>query len=95
MVDAEHRQGTVYKIKCADCNQYYIGEKKHWFVTRKKEHICVTSDLWQGTQQLYQDTPYDRNMKLSGKILNFLTLKVITLNENLLNHFLLIRKIIV
>ena len=33
MVDAEHRQGAVYKIKCALCNQCYIGETKRWFVT--------------------------------------------------------------
>ena len=39
MVDAEHRQGAVYKIKCADCNQCYVGETKRWFVTRKKEHM--------------------------------------------------------
>ena len=38
MVDAEHRQGAVYKIKWADCNQCYIGETKRGFVTRKKEH---------------------------------------------------------
>ena len=39
MVDAEHRQGAVYKIKCEDCNQCYIRETKRWFVTRKKEHM--------------------------------------------------------
>ena len=39
MVDAEHRQGAVCKIKCADCNQCYIGETKRWFVTREKEHM--------------------------------------------------------
>ena len=39
MVDAERRQCVVYEIKCADCNQYYIGETKRWFVSRKKEHM--------------------------------------------------------
>ena len=38
MVDAEHRQGAVHKIKCADCDQRYIGEPKRWFVASKKEH---------------------------------------------------------
>ena len=39
MVDAEHHRGVVYKIKCADCNQCYIGETKRWLVIRKKEHM--------------------------------------------------------
>lgn len=29
---------VVYKINCADCNKFYIGQTKKHFETRIKEH---------------------------------------------------------
>ena len=66
---------------------------------RNKALVCHQEKRTYAPRQTYemglnnQDTSYNRNMKVTGKILKFLTLKMITLNENLLNHFLLIRRI--
>ena len=32
------QNGTVYKVKCGDCDGVYIGETKRTAATRRKEH---------------------------------------------------------
>ena len=94
MVDAEHCQDAMYKIECSDCKQCYIGETKRWFVTRKKEHMRdVRLMKWDSTV-LSRHTIQSEH-EIDWKNFVILDLKMITLNENLLNHFSLIRKVVV
>ena len=39
-VDPNMRRGAVYQIPCHDCDFSYIGETKHSFSIRKREHLA-------------------------------------------------------
>ena len=61
--DPEDRQGTVYRIRCNDCNGTYIGETGRTLTTRLGEHQTATDkeDLTNNIAQHHRKTGHDIN----------------------------------
>ena len=62
-VDPKDRQGTVYRIRCNDCNGTYIGETGRTLTTRLGEHQTATDkeDLTNNIAQHHRKTGHDIN----------------------------------
>ena len=50
-VDPNMRRGAVYQIPCHDCDFSHIGETKHIFSIRKKEHLAETFGIYDSISQ--------------------------------------------
>ena len=61
--DPKDRQGTVYRIRCNDCNGTYIGETGRTLTTRLGEHQTATDkeDLTNNIAQHHRKTGHDIN----------------------------------
>ena len=61
--DPKDRQGTVYRIRCNDCNGTYIGETGRMLTTRLGEHQTATDkeDLTNNIAQHHRKTGHDIN----------------------------------
>ena len=61
--DPKVRQGTVYRIRCNDCNGTYIGETGRTLTTRLGEHQTATDkeDLTNNIAQHHRKTGHDIN----------------------------------
>ena len=61
--DPKDRQGTVYRIRCNDCNGTYIGETGRTLTTRLGEHQTATDkeDLTNNIAQHHRKTVHDIN----------------------------------
>ena len=61
--DPKDRQGTVYRIRCNDCNGTYIGETGRTLTTRPGEHQTATDkeDLTNNIAQHHRKTGHDIN----------------------------------
>ena len=59
--DPKDRQGTVYRIRCNDCNGTYIGETGRTLTTRLGEHQAATDkeDLTNNIAQHHRKTGHD------------------------------------
>ena len=53
------RQGTVYKIRCNDCNGTYIGETERMLTTRLGEHQTATNNIAQHHRKTGHDINWD------------------------------------
>ena len=58
--DPKDSQGTVYRIRCNDCNGTYIGETGRTLTTRLGEHQ-TTTDKEDLTNNIAQKTGHDIN----------------------------------
>ena len=61
--DPKDRQGTVYRIRCNDCNGTYIGETGRTLTTRLGGHQTATDeeDLTNNIAQHHRKTGHDIN----------------------------------
>ena len=61
--DPKDRQGTVYRIRCNDCNGAYIGKTGRTLTTRLGEHQTATDkeDLTNKIAQHHRKTEHDIN----------------------------------
>ena len=61
--DPKDRQGTVYRIRCNDCNGTYIGETGRTLTTRLVEHQTAMDkeDLTSNIAQHHRKTGHDIN----------------------------------
>ena len=61
--DPKDRQGTVYRIRCNDCNGTYIGETGRTLTTRLGENQTATDkeDLTNNIAQHHRETGQDIN----------------------------------
>ena len=61
--DPKDRQGTVYRIRCNDCNGTYIGETGRTLTTRLGEHQTATDkeDLTNNIARHHRKTGHDIN----------------------------------
>ena len=61
--DPKDRQGTVYRIRCNNCNGTYIGETGRTLTTRLGEHQTATDkeDLTNNIAQHHRKTGHDIN----------------------------------
>ena len=61
--DPKDRQGTVYRIRCNDCNGTYIGETGRKLTKRLEEHQTATDkeDLTNNIAQHHRKTGHDIN----------------------------------
>ena len=61
--DPKDRQGTVYRIRCNDCNGTYIGETGRTLTTRLGEHQTAKDkeDLTNNIAQHHRKTGHDIN----------------------------------
>ena len=61
--DPKERQGTVYRIRCNDCNGTYIGVTGRTLTTRLGEHQTATDkeDLTNNIAQHHRKTGHDIN----------------------------------
>ena len=61
--DPKDRQGTVYRLRCNDCNGTYIGETGRTLTTRLGEHQTATDkeDLTNNIAQHHRKTGHDIN----------------------------------
>ena len=61
--DPKDRQGTVYRIRCNDCNGTYIGETGRTLTMRLGEHQTATDkeDLTNNIAQHHRKTGHDIN----------------------------------
>ena len=62
--DPKDRQGTVYRIRCNDCNGTYIRETGRTSTTRLGEHQTATDkeDLTNNIAQRHRKTGHDINL---------------------------------
>ena len=61
--DPKDRQGTVYRVRCNDCNGTYIGETGRTLTTRLGEQQTATDkeDLTNNIAQHHRKTGHDIN----------------------------------
>ena len=67
-VKTNQKTHAVYSIPCGDCEKEYLGQSKHQFGTRLKEHQKAVSTLNKGKSALAEHMCDTKTRDCVGKL---------------------------
>ena len=65
--DKMNKSGIIYRIKCADCDEDYVGEAGRIFRDRFKEHLRAPSPLYNHHQASGHPLPMRDNVDILAR----------------------------